>query len=381
MKTIRFGIIGGGLMGREFAVAAARWAQLVDPPARPEIVAVASGSEKSFGWFRENFPQIKQYTTDYRQVLANKDVDAVYIAVPHQLHAETYRAAIEAGKHLLGEKPFGIDLPACEAIVACAKKHPGVFVRCSSEFPFFPAAQKIGAMIEAGAFGTLLEVHSGFLHSSDLDPNKPVNWKRQNVTNGEYGCMGDLGMHVCHVPFRAGWVPADVRAVLSKIITQRPDGKGGMAAADTWDNATLLCRANEPREGKTFPWTLRIERMSPGERNTWYLEVYGTRASARWSTKNPKVMETLQYTPGGEQNWVQVQTPYDPPFKTITGPNFEFGFGDCFLQMWAAFLYELVNGRPVKKFAGCVTVEEVLMSHRLFTAALKSQRGGAVAAV
>jgi predicted dehydrogenase len=381
MKTVRFGIIGGGLMGKEFAVAAARWAQLVDPPARPEIVAVASGSEKSFGWFKGNFPGIKQYTTDYRQLLANQGVDAVYIAVPHQLHAETYCAAIEAGKHLLGEKPFGIDLPACEAIVACAKKHPNVFVRCSSEFPFFPAAQKIGAMIEAGAFGTLLEVHSGFLHSSDLDPNKPVNWKRQNVTNGAYGCMGDLGMHVCHVPFRAGWAPADVRAVLSKIITQRPDGKGGMAPCDTWDNATLLCRANDPREKKTFPWTLRIERMSPGERNTWYLEVYGTKASARWSTRNPKVMETLEYSAGGEQNWVQLQTPYDPPFKTITGPNFEFGFGDCFLQMWAAFLYELVNGRPVKTFAGCVTVEEVLMSHRLFTAALRSEREATVAAV
>jgi predicted dehydrogenase len=400
MKTIRFGIIGGGLMGRELAVAAARWAQLVDPPARPEVVALGSGSERSFGWFKANFPSITQYTTDYRQVLANGEVDVVYVAVPHHLHAEVYCAAIEAGKHLLGEKPFGIDLPACEAIVACAKRHPEVFVRCSSEFPFFPAAQKIAAMIEAGAFGRLLEVHSGLLHSSDLDPNKPINWKRQNRTNGEYGCMGDLGMHVCHVPFRAGWVPADVRAVLSKIITQRPDGKGGMALCDTWDNATLLCRtrgaggaggAGGTGSGggagggggadETFPWTMRIERMAPGERNTWYLEVYGTRASARWSTRNPKVMETLQYAPGGEQNWVQVQTPYDPPFKTITGPNFEFGFGDCFLQMWAAFLYELVNGKPIGPFAGCVMPEEVLLSHRLFTAALRSQAQGSVATV
>ncbi len=375
MKTTRFGIIGGGLMGKEFASAAARWSHLVDPPAKPEIVALASGSEKSFGWFKANFSSITQYTTDYRAVLANKDVDAVYIAVPHHLHRELYCAAIEAGKHLLGEKPFGIDLPACEAIVACAKQHPNVIVRCSSEFPFFPAAQRIARMTEPNAFGTILEIHSGFLHSSDLDPNKPINWKRQTQFNGAYGCMGDLGMHVCHIPFRAGWNPTDVRAVLSKIIKQRPDGKGGTAPCDTWDNATLLARVNND-----FPWTMRIDRIAPGERNTWYLEVYGTKACARWSTKNPKIMETLEYT-GGEQNWLQVQTPYETPFKTITGPNFEFGFGDCFLQMWAAYLYELANGKPISKFAGCVTPEEALLSHRLFTAALDSQARGSVATV
>jgi len=377
MKTVRFGIIGGGLMGKEFASAAARWCHLIDPPARPEIVALASATDKSFAWFKANFPAITQYTTDYRQVLANKDIDAVYIAVPHHLHRETYCAAIEAGKHLLGEKPFGIDLPACEVIVSCAKNHPDVFVRCSSEFPFFPAAQKIASMIESDAFGTILEIHSGFLHSSDLDPNKPINWKRRVETNGAYGCMGDLGMHVCHVPLRAGWTPADVRAVLSKVFAQRPDGKGGMAPCETWDNATLLCRTTGG-----LPWTMRIERISPGERNTWYLAVYGTKACARWSTKSPKLMEILEYPmPGGEQNWLQVQTAYDPPFKTITGPNFEFGFGDCFLQMWAAFLHELVNGKPLKKFAGCVTPGEALLSHKLFTAAIESHASGNVAKI
>src|SRR5213078_2619700 len=132
MKTIRFGIIGGGLMGKEFASAAARWCHLIDPPARPQIVALASGSEKSFGWFRQNFPAITQYTTDYRELLANKDVEAVYIAVPHHLHRETYCAAIEAGKHLLGEKPFGIDKAANDAILAACAKRPDVIVRCSS---------------------------------------------------------------------------------------------------------------------------------------------------------------------------------------------------------------------------------------------------------
>jgi predicted dehydrogenase len=222
----------------------------------------------------------------------------------------------------------------------------------------------------------VLEVRSLFLHSSDLDPAKPINWKRIARFNGEYGCMGDLGMHVCHVPFRAGWRPTNVRAVLSNLMPQRPDGKGGTAACDTWDNATLLTESVDA-DRHPFPWTLKTFRISPGERNTWYLEVLGTRASARWSTREPKALDVLKYSPGGEQNWTRVQVGYEPLFKTITGPNFEFGFPDCFLQMVAAYVHELVHGPPAKRFAGCVTPEETYLSHRLFTAALKSQATGA----
>lgn len=376
MKNIRFGIIGGGLMGREFAAATARWAMLVDPVARPEVVALASGRASSFNWFTSNFSTIKQTTTDWHELLKNDAIDALYIAVPHDLHAEMYTAAIEAGKHLFGEKPFGIDQKANDAILAPCRAHPKVFVRCSSEFPFFPGAQRIGEMIETGAFGRIIEVQTGFLHSSDLDPNKAINWKRRAATNGEYGCMGDLGMHVCHVPFRAGWVPTDTRAVLSKVFDQRPDGKGGTAPCDTWDNATLLSNAVD-ESGQTFPWTLKTFRIAPGERNSWNIEVYGTKASARWSTREPKVLEVLEYN-GKDQHWQRRQAGFEPAFKTITGPNFEFGFPDCFVQMVAAYVHELATGQPIKKFAGCVTPEETAMSHRLFTAALRSQRESAV---
>ena len=81
----------------------------------------------------------------------------------------------------------------------------------------------------------------------------------------------------------------------------------------------------------------------------------------------------MRYTPGGEQKWEQVQTGYEPAFKAMTGPIFEFGFSDSLLQMWTAFLHELVHGKPLKHFAGCVTPEETALSHRLFTAALESQ--------
>lgn len=382
MRTIRFGIIGCGMMGREFASAAARWFHLPETSVRPEIIAVCSRtlSPEKINWFKDNLPTIKQITNDYRELLDNPDVEAVYIAVPHNIHEEFYCAAIEAGKHFMGEKPFGIDKKANDEIMACIQKNPDCFVRCASQFMFFPAVQRIGEMIEADAFGTVIEVNVGFLHCSDLDPAKPINWKRMVEYNGEYGCMGDLGPHVCSVPFRAGWIPVNVRAVLSNIMPKRPDGKGEMVPCETWDNAKLLCEARDSDSRSIFPFTLRIQRISPGEKNNWYLEVFGTKACARFSTKNINTLEILEYI-GGEQRWQKIDMGHEVSFKSITHSIFQFGVSDAILQMWAGFLHEFDRGEPLTRFSGCVTPEETTLWHHLFTAALKSHKSGTTVAL
>lgn len=380
MKTVGFGIIGAGLMGREFASAVARWCHLPKMAVRPELVAVCDRNTEILGWYRDHFASCRQFTDDYHALLANDQVQAVYVAVPHNLHQEVYCAVLEAGKHLMGEKPFGIDLAANEAILACAAEHPKQLVRCCSQFPFFPAVQRIGQLIEAGALGTIIEVETGFLHSSDLDASKPINWKRRVEINGEYGVMGDLGMHACHVPFRAGWRPKNVRAVLSDLVRERPDGEGRMVPCKTWDNATLLCEMTDPATGQVFPWTFKSYRIAPGEKNTWYVRILGTKTSVSFSTRNPKRLELLEYK-GGEQIWGGAEMGMETAYPSITGAIFEFGFSDAVQQMWAAFLHELEHGKPARRFAGCVTPEEVAVSHRLFTAALQSHQKAATVAV
>jgi predicted dehydrogenase len=378
MRTVRFGIIGGGMMGREFASAAARWLHLPEMTIRPEIVAVCNRTldTPKIDWFKKSIPALAQVTSDYRELLNNPEVEAVYIAVPHNLHEEFYTAALDAGKHLMGEKPFGIDRKANEAIMAAARQHPDCFVRCASQFIFFPAVQRIGRMIEAGAFGRIIEVNAGFLHGSDLNPQKPINWKRMVEYNGAYGVMGDLGPHLCTVPFRAGWTPRNVRAVLSKIVRERPDGKGRMVPCETWDNATLLCEALDPVSDSLFPFTLRTERISPGQKNNWYLEIYGTRASVKFSLNEANTLELLEYTPGGEQAWQKISIGHEMTYKSITGEIFQVGVSDAILQMWAAFLYELERGETPGQFASCATPEESVRWHKLFTAALDSQASG-----
>jgi predicted dehydrogenase len=372
-KIVKIGIIGGGLMGRELASALARWFALTDPPVDARLVAVADLSEPAREWFRK-IPTVTQITASAQELIANPDVDIVYVAVPHQLHQQIYLQVIEGGKDLLAEKPFGIDLPAAEQISAAASRAKR-FVRCSSEFPFMPGAQKVIQFIQAKQYGKLLEIRVGYHHSSDLDPNKPINWKRQVKTCGQTGVMGDLGMHTLHIPFRFGWQPVRVYAQLQKIINERPDGRGGMAICDTWDNAIL--NTEVVIDGAEVPMRIETKRMAPTETNTWYIDVLGTDAGVRFSTKEPKAL--WRYRRAEDQAWYRVDLGSQSVFPTITGAIFETGFNDCFQQMWASFLAER-EGILGDRF-GCVTPEEAVLSHRLFSAALESQKSKSVVAL
>ncbi len=307
-RILNFGLIGCGLMGREFASAAARWMHLRNMEVEPRIAGVCSRTEASMAWFQQNVPTVRMATTDYRELLADPGIDAIYCAVPHDLHAQIYVDTIEAGKHLLGEKPFGIDLAANEAILAAIRKHPDVFVRCSSQFPFYPGAYRIGEWVREGRFGKIIEVEAGLWHSSDLNPQKPINWKRRIATNGEYGCMGDLGMHAVHMPLRFGWRPKNVRALLSKIVNERPNAEGKMVPCETWDNAILACEVETVDQA--FPMIVSTKRIAPGHGNTWFLRVMGTEFSASYSTQNPKQIAYLPYTSGDDQAWRILDLPY-----------------------------------------------------------------------
>jgi len=365
MKKVNIGIIGGGLMGKEAASSFARWFAINDLPVQVELTAVCDVNQEVLSWYR-NVPSVKLLTTDYKELLADEEIDVVYVALPHHLHKQYYLEVLTAGKDLLAEKPFGVDLEAALAIKNQADRL-GRFVRCSSEMPFLPGPQRVVKEVESGRLGQVIAIKAGFLHSSDLDPDKPINWKRQVSFCGEIGVMGDLGMHVLHIPLRLGWKPERIYAQLQKIITQRPDGKGGMAECDTWNNATLNTEVKIA--DNLVPMTLEMKRMAPGETNTWYIEILGTEGGVKYSTKDIKTLWTFKRS--NEQWWQRTDLGFKGmPFTTITGGIFEPGFPDCFMQMLAAYIAEragLLNGR-----FGCVTPEEALNSHYIFDAALRS---------
>jgi predicted dehydrogenase len=317
-------------------------------------------------WFRR-VPGVRHFETDHRRLLERDDLDVVYVAVPHHLHERIYLDVLRAGKDLLAEKPFGIDLEAARRIRDEAQRL-GRFVRVSSEFPFLPGAQRAYELIRDGDLGRLLEIRAGFWHASDLDPAKPANWKRQKAFCGEGGVMNDLGLHVAHLPLRFGWRPHRLYAQLQNVYPQRPDGRGGLMVCDTWDNAWV--HATLPVLDYEVPLNLEMKRLAPGETNTWVFEVLGTERGVRYSTKEPKSF--WQFRRGRDQWWERTDLGFAMPFRAITGGIFEPGFPDLLMQMWAAFLCEragCLDGR-----FGCATPDEAVVQHEWWAAALTAHR-------
>jgi predicted dehydrogenase len=192
--------------------------------------------------------------------------------------------------------------------------------------------------------------------------------------------MGDLGMHALHLPLRAGWLPANVRAILSDVFPVRPDGAGGTEPCDTWDNAVLLCEVK--KDGYAFPLRVETKRIAPGETNTWSIEIDGTRGSIAYTTKLPKTLRFMDYEPGEPQTWQVLDLGSQSAYPTITGAIFEFGFSDSILQMWAAYLDELAHGNAaMQQPFHCATPDEATQTHRVFTAALQSQRDATTVAI
>jgi predicted dehydrogenase len=251
-------------------------------------------------------------------------------------------------------------------------------VRCASEFPFFPGAQAAVNYVRSGALGRIIEARCAFLHASDLDVGKPINWKRQARYCGEAGVMNDLGLHAWHVPLRLGWAPDRIFGVLQDIVTERPTPDGGRERCDTWDNAVLHGWVST--DSYSFSLTTEMKRIDPGEKNTWEFEALGLNGGVRFSTKNPKLVEifSLVDVPGGgrEQVWSSLDAGSQSVWPTVTGPNFESGFSDAILQMLAAFLAER-EGALGGRF-GCATPDEAALTHQIYLAAIQSQETGEV---
>lgn len=369
MTDVRIGVIGGGLMGRELAGVCGRWELLVDHPCRPRLVAVADPAPAAREWFAR-LDSVQTLADDWRALIEDDGIDVLYIAVPHQLHEEIYVAAAAAGRDFLAEKPFGIDLGSSARIMD-ALASSASFVRVSSEFPYYPGAQRAFAYAADGALGDILDVRAGFWHSSDLNRSKPINWKRRTETCGEIGVMGDLGLHVAHIPLRLGWQPTSVYGRLDDVVHARPGPDGVAVECDTWDNALLVLGTHPNAGGRDFTMLWETRRIAPGHVNTWFLEAVGMEGGVRFSTRQPTVLGRFAVR-DGEQAWEQVQPGNVSAWPVVSGAIFEFGFSDALLQMWACYLAERA-GELGDRF-GTATPAEAFASHRVFDAALRSWR-------
>ena len=359
VSVARIGIVGGGLMGRELAAAIGRWAALTDHPVTPRLEAVCDTSPEALAWF-ERVESVRLLTGDRDELLNDPDLDVLYLAVPHHLHEELYLETIAAGKDFLGEKPFGIDLAAGRRIVA-ALDDSTVFARCSSEMPYFPGAQLAYDTIRSGALGELIEVEHAFLHSSDLDRAKPINWKRQAEFCGEAGVMNDLGMHVLHLPLRLGWRPDSVHATLRTSSRSGPAPTASPFAATP--GTTPRCTPTPASRSRSPPSGSRPARPTPGAfaRSAWTAASSSPPPTRRWSAASPSAT--------GVRCGSASRPAANPRSRPSPGRS----------SSSASPTRSCRCGRPSSRSArrlgdrlGCVSPQEVLIAHEIFHAALES---------
>jgi predicted dehydrogenase len=216
--TLKIGLIGCGGITRAHVEG---WKTVTD---QAEIVAVADVSQAAMETRAAQIGRPVQMFTDFAQLLANANVDAVDLALPHHLHREAIIAAAQAGKHILTEKPLCLNLQEASEIAA-AVAQSGVTMMAAHNQIFFPAVQQAKQMLMKGDLGRVYMIHSFDCSARRpaLAPNKstwgqapiaPTTWRQDpaKMGGGEYI---DTGYHPTYrLLFLAGQMPSEVSAMM-----------------------------------------------------------------------------------------------------------------------------------------------------------------------
>jgi len=211
-------------------------------------------------------------TADYQQLLQLPELDAVSIVSPPYQHAQQSIMALQAGKHVLCEKPMARDVTEARAMLDAAR-NSGLVAMIDHEFRYVPARAYMKQLINEGFLGELYLANITLFSGSSADPSaRPFGWLSQRETGGGYlGAVGSHYIDALHYMF--GDIAA-VAAQLETFVPRRPlPDSNEWREVETEDSFTLLCRF--ARGGKATVNVSVVARFGPGER----IEAYGSKGT------------------------------------------------------------------------------------------------------
>ena len=243
MPQLKVGLIGGG------GIASAHIQGYREHAERIGITAVADVAEQTAA-DRAGELGATPYT-DYREMLAAEDLDAVDICLPHHLHRDAIVAAAEASKHILCEKPLCLSAEEA-ADVRAAVEAAGVTLMCAHNQLFLPAVAKAKELLDAGLLGTVYEVRTTDSFYNDFDPST-MGWRASSKTSGG-GELIDTGYHPTYLMLHlAGGSPVEATAMLSTHRLKFMDGEDSAQVLIRFDNGVVgqlvTSWAYQPAEG------------------------------------------------------------------------------------------------------------------------------------
>ena len=292
-------MIGYAFMGAAHSQAWRTAPAFFDLPMRPRLRAVCGRDADAAGAVAGRFGW-ESVETDWRDVLERDDIHLVDICTPGDTHAEIAVAALEAGKHVLCEKPLANTVAEAEKMAAAAREAAGRGVRSMVGFTYrrTPAVALARRLVEEGAVGTVRHVRAQYLQDWLVDEDAPMSWRLDKAKAGS-GALGDIGAHIVDMAqYVTGDPVVSVAGVMETFVTSRPvagehatlgglsSGAGERADVTVDDAAAFTARFASGALG-----VFEATRFATGRKNALRLEVNGSHGSIAFDFEDMNVLE------------------------------------------------------------------------------------------
>jgi predicted dehydrogenase len=346
MKQLNIGLIGYGFMGRTHSNAFLQAPRFFALPFRPVLKAVAARNEERVKKFAANWGY-EAYETDWRALVARKDIDVIDIASPNDTHHEIAIAAAKAGKMVLCEKPLG--RTSAEAIeMAAAVEAAGVPNTVWYNYRRVPAVTLIKQLLDEKRFGRIFHYRANFLQdwtiSRDLPQGGEGLW-RLDVSVAGSGVTGDLLAHNIDTALWLNGPIVEVSAMTETFIKERKHTITGKVEPVGIDDASAFLARFENGSLGLFEAT----RYARGHKALYTLEINGEHASAFWDLHDLHRVKFFDHKDDSRiRGWHDVHvTDGDQPYmKHWWVPGLQIGYEHTFTHQFADFVQAAAKGQP-----------------------------------
>ena len=348
-EPLRIGMIGYGFMGRAHTNAYKRVSDFFpDLAIHPELRAACGRDEAQVKAFAEQWGY-QSHETDWRQLIARDDIDAVDICVPNNLHKEMAIAAAEAGKMILCEKPLAMDCEEGEAMCQ-AVEAAGVPNMVWYNYRRIPAVSLAKELIDEGKLGQIFHFRANFLQdwtiSSEVPQGGPGTWRLDSSAAGS-GVTGDLLAHCIDTALWLNGQIADVSAMTKTFVTERMHAETKKVQSVGIDDAcSFMCHFKNDSLG-----LFESTRYARGHKALFTFEINGEHGSLRWDLHDLNRLEYFDYADDSKvRGWrsIHVTEGEMPYMDRWWVPGLSIGYEHSFVHQVADFLLSLEKQQPAQ---------------------------------
>ncbi len=364
-NTIGIGLIGTGYMGKCHALAWSSVKAVFGTGPRPRLVHLAEAGAELARQRADEFG-FERATADWRELIADPEVEVVSVTTPNAFHAEMAIAALEAGKHVWCEKPMAVALADAERMAAAARAS-GRIAMLGYNYIQNPMVRKIGELIAAGRIGAVNHVRVEMDEDFMADPEANFYWKSE--ASSGYGALDDFAVHPLSLLHSLVGRVTRVFAHQAKPYVDRPTADGGRRAVETFDIASVLAELEGGVSG-----IIAVNRSAWGRKGRIALQIFGSAGSIVYDQE--RMNELQLYTADaevGQGGYVTIlAAPQHFPYnRFIPAPGHGLGFNDL-KTIECHELLRAIAGEPAR----VIDFEAGLLIERVVHAMARSHADG-----